>query len=249
MTAATATKASDEQTIETFVAELREMIKREGLTPIDAPFLRKLRAGELTRPQLRTWAEQFYLGSLNAPKWLANDLINCPDPDLAREFAENIYEEMTGRLSGSKNHAELCRDFLRALDFTDEQIAAIRPIPRFRPVFDLDVPKKYDPEDWWIKVCLDGLLFEGAFGDASQLIYDALVERYGFTPEQARFFDVHAEADKEHGETLMKAFGHIANTEAGREKIRQRVLDAARRAQLIYENYGDPKAIDEDDFY
>ena len=119
MTAATATALSTEE----FVEELRQAIDHAGLTPMNAPFLHKLQAGELTRDKLRTWAEQFYLGTLNAPKWLANDFINCPDPGLAREFAENVYEEMTGKLSGPTTTPSSAGTSCARLGLTDADIA------------------------------------------------------------------------------------------------------------------------------
>ncbi len=231
------TAGTTSPTIEEFVEELRSEIEAAGLLPMQAPFVKKLMAGELTRDQIRTWAEQFYFGTLNAPKWLANDFVNCPDPELAREFAENIYEEMTGKLSHSKKHTELFKDFLRALGLSDDDIANLKVIEEFRPVFDLEVPKRYEPEEWWIKICLDGLLFEGSFGDVSEVMYEVLKEKYGFTHDEVNFFEIHAEADKDHGETLMKAFQHVATTEEGREKIRARALRTAQVARLVYEHY------------
>lgn len=51
----------------------------------------------------------------------------CTDLDERRKLAESVYEEETGKLSGSKAHLQLFLDFAAGLGLRREEVLAAEP--------------------------------------------------------------------------------------------------------------------------
>src|SRR5207247_10612555 len=70
---------------------------------------------------LRAFTKHHGLLSARAPRRMLVRLFYCEDPELLRELAGNVYEELTGGLSRTAGHVDLIARFARAigLDMAD----------------------------------------------------------------------------------------------------------------------------------
>lgn len=221
-----------------FLVELGDLLTEHDLVPLEAPLIQKIRAGELTRDELTRWAKQFYVIVREAPRGIANDYVNCPDAEIRREIAESLYDEETGRISGTDNHAELFRTFLAALGISRDEADATVPVPEMAPLFKACEPHRLSSEEFYDKIALDALVGEGAMAEIAETLFELLQrEPYGFSPAELVWFSLHAEADKDHGEAGLEVLRSLGETAAGRERIRGKVVEAGafyRRALDTY---------------
>jgi pyrroloquinoline-quinone synthase len=110
-----------------FLDELRNQVRERNFLSGPHPLTRMLLAGELTRPELQEWARQFYLRTQAFSRGIAYMFAKCPDLPTRRQIAENLYEEETGRLSGTAPHVELFAQLARSLGVTDAELAGTEP--------------------------------------------------------------------------------------------------------------------------
>jgi pyrroloquinoline-quinone synthase len=143
---------------------------------------------------------------------------------------ENVWEEETGRLTGSAPHRELMCRLMEALGDTREQISQLRPLPETlaRRSF-LQLVARTRP--FYEAVAALSLSGESQFGDMAETYARTAEARYGLSPEAAAFWWVHAQADKEHGGTAFAIVSHWART----EEEQQRVIETVRQSlELIW---------------
>src|SRR5438876_7891379 len=87
------------------------------------PFTEKWVKGELTRPQLGSWAAQHYQYVSQFPRWCAAVYAECPYGD-ARDFLlENIIEEESGT-----KHVDLLIRFAEACGVSRKEIETARQL-------------------------------------------------------------------------------------------------------------------------
>src|SRR2546422_10493494 len=91
------------------------------------PFTEKWVKGELTRPQLGSWAAQHYQYVSQFPRWCAAVYAECPYGD-ARDFLlENIIEEESGT-----KHVDLLIRFAEACGVSRAEVEPARQLPTTR---------------------------------------------------------------------------------------------------------------------
>jgi pyrroloquinoline-quinone synthase len=66
-------------------------------------------------------------------------------------------------------------------------------------------------------------------------ILPALREKYGLTDHELRFFDVHYEADQEHGSRIYDLVGKYATTPEIQEAVKQAVREGTQKRWLYYD--------------
>src|SRR5262249_6880860 len=92
-----------------FLDELQREIRDKQVSLLDAEFLAAVEAGTVERERIGAWARVFYAVTRNGRFGLGNFYAHSPeDPVLRRELAENLYEEETGRISGSTGATWTC---------------------------------------------------------------------------------------------------------------------------------------------
>lgn len=151
-------------------------------------------------PLLRLAALQGYQLTRHFLGYVEQLFFHCPLPNHRRALLLNVYEEETGRLSGSDNHVVLMQNFLRALDISDAQRDATVPLPataeliRYRQEAVLD-PSRYHVAAAAVLIASEGQNLELREG---QTRYEWLRRVYGLSESDLLFFKVHQVEDVGH---------------------------------------------------
>ena len=95
----------------------------------DHPWIQHYLKGELSRAQIRTWIEQHYCTVGDVHDIFGPIYAGCPDPQVRVRMLENLWEEETGKITGSAPHRELMCRLIEALGGTREAVAQLKPLP------------------------------------------------------------------------------------------------------------------------
>jgi pyrroloquinoline quinone (PQQ) biosynthesis protein C len=204
--------------VDTLLADLRD----KKVSILDGEFLAAVEKKSVSREQILAWAKSFYAATKNGRFGLGTYYANSPeDPELRRELAENLYEEETGRISGvNKCHMDVFFDFLAAFGVSEVE-ARGEPAPMGEHV---PQGRAIAPEDFYVELATYGMCIETPNAEWSSRMDQALRENYGFTPQQTRWFSMHAELDADHGEEFRAYAIKAADVPSGLDRIREATL-------------------------
>lgn len=160
----------------------------------------------------------------------------CPIPKHKKRLLHNLYEEETGRLSGTKNHVKLMQDFLRALGIDDQTRDAVKALPATQALIDYRMDAVKDPEKYHIGAAAVTIASEGqnleTLGSESR---DALFERiYGLTSEDLLFFSVHQIEDVGHVRQGLDLVSDICTDDRRQEEA---LFAVSHTCELFYQMY------------
>ncbi len=158
------------------------------------PLWFKIQEGRLPRPQVQGFAKQFFLQVLEFPRAVSALHSRCTDLGERVKLAESVYEEETGRLSGSKAHPELFLDFATGLGLPRHEVLTATALPSTA-----------------------ALILVGAFGPFAR----GLQKHYGLDEAQVAFWDVHELADAEHSDVGDHIVIKGATTPESQDQIRR----------------------------
>src|SRR5688572_20875222 len=96
-----------------FVAQLEREVADQGLDLREHPFSYAVRDGRASLEGIRAFTKHHGLLSARAPRRMLVRLFYCEDPELLRDLAGNVYEELTGGLSKTAGHVDLIARFAR----------------------------------------------------------------------------------------------------------------------------------------
>jgi pyrroloquinoline-quinone synthase len=184
---------------------------------LDHPFYSAWSKGELTRPVLQKYAEQYYHWVQAFPTWLSATHSNATDLAMRQEILANLVDEE----QGADNHPELWLRFCDALGLDRDAVRNAELLPETKAAIDA-----------MRRVCRDepaaaGLAalyaYESQQPEVMKTKREGLRDLYAVTTGH-EYFEVHETMDVEHsaGERAM-----IARHAAGHEPA---VLDAASSA-------------------
>jgi pyrroloquinoline-quinone synthase len=124
----------------------------------------------------------------------------CPLPKHKRALLVNMYEEETGRLSGTKNHVRLMEDFVRAIRVDDATRDAAVAYPQTQELIDYRMKLVKNPETYHLGAAAVAIASEGQNLEdtAGQNRHALLGKVYGLTENDTLFFSVHAKEDVGH---------------------------------------------------
>src|SRR6185312_11297562 len=110
---------------------LFERLERDHRTLKHHPTIEAIEHGQLTRPQLRHWATQLYIGNKgHNANILGLIYAKCDDLHARKAIVENLNEEELGRQSGvMRSHMELYLEFGEALGIPREELLHARMSP------------------------------------------------------------------------------------------------------------------------
>ena len=202
-----------------------------------------LMKGKLSRRQVAAFLRQFSIVPLYNHNYHGPLYINCPDPAWRKRMAEVVYEEGAGGLfAGGVPHYQL---YLRVGE-----------------AFGISAAEMYSTQfsagalafrAWFENICRRNFL-EGfsalALGAEAQVpgvsgkVSEIMVKKYGLTPEQAAFYTVHEEADKDHSGGGREFLETFARTEQDLRLAIEAVRGAVEISWLLYEDlHGHVKAL------
>jgi pyrroloquinoline-quinone synthase len=187
------------------------------------PLWFKIQEGRLSREGLRGFAGQFFLQVVEFPRAVSALHSRCPDLLERRKLAESVYEEETGRLSGSKPHPELFLDFAAGVGCRREEVLAGTALPGTAALVHwFEYSTKILP--FLEGVAAINLAAEGQVVGAFGPFARALQKHYGLSEAEVAFWDVHELADAEHSDVG----DHIVVKHATTEEVQRRVRAAVR---------------------
>lgn len=179
------------------------------------PFYVAWTAGQLTKEQLRHYAEQYFYNVLAEPTYLSAVHFNTPhihsetnsgDISVRQEVLKNLIDEE----HGDKNHPALWKKFAFALGANDKILANAASLPTTKNLVDT-----------FRDICLNrpfyaGLAalhaFESQVPDVAAVKIDGLAKFYGMTnPEDYEFFGT-PKADVYHSQAEWNLIERFADT-------------------------------------
>ncbi|HEV2374594.1 MAG TPA: iron-containing redox enzyme family protein [Streptosporangiaceae bacterium] len=169
-------------------------------TSIDHRLVTELLKPAKNLPLLQALTLQGYQLTKNFLTYIEYLFFYCPLPKHKRALLVNMYEEETGRLSGTKNHVTLMEDFIRALGVGDEERDAVVPYPPTRELIDFRMELVKDPARYHlgaaaVTVASEGQNLEDKAGQNRNTLLGMV---YGLTEQDTLFFSVHAKEDVGH---------------------------------------------------
>jgi pyrroloquinoline-quinone synthase len=186
-------------------------------------FMRRLMAGKCSRAELLRWAKDAYYYTEPAvptiAAWLSQAPI-VPDRSIYKALSRNLAGEM-GYIREAE-HYELYVQFLDGLGVPLDEVKAYLPLAS---TLGAAAAMGYFCRSSFE----EGL---GAFGLAvemqvpgraagAQVIYDALKSQYGLDRRTLEFYEIHVEAEDEHGDNAMKAVEWFAQTSQQQARVRR----------------------------
>jgi len=186
-------------------------------------FMRKLMSGGCSRGELVRWAKDAHYYTEPAvptiAAWLSQAPI-VPSREIYKALGRNLAGEM-GYIREAE-HYQLYLQFLDGLGVSEEEVRAWLPLPS---TLGAAAAMGYFCRSSFE----EGL---GAFGLAvemqvpgraagAQVIYEALRDHYGLDRATLEFYEIHVEAEDEHGDNAMKAVEWFAQTAQQQARVRR----------------------------
>lgn len=204
---------------EAFVGELFAMV-RERRSFGRHPLWQRILEGKLARRKMPVFAAQFFLQVREFPRALSALHSRCYNPAERLKLAESLYEEETGRISGSAPHPELFIRLGLGLEMRREEMIEADPLPSTAALidwFELSTKDRSFAEGVAaINVAAEGQV-PGNFAPFAR----ALERHYGLEREDVIFFDVHETADREHSDVGDNILSRMAMGDEERVKVRR----------------------------
>jgi len=167
------------------------------------------------RPLLRRTALQGYQLTRHFIGYIEHLHFHCPLPRFRRALLINLYEEETGRLSGTDNHVVLMQRFLRALGISDAERDAETPLPATAALIDYRLNAVKDPACYHVgaaavMIASEGQNLETRAGEARHVLFERV---YGLAEADLAFFSVHQAEDVGHVEQGLSLVTALCSTE------------------------------------
>ena len=192
------------------------------------PLWLRIAAGELSRPQLQSWAAQFFLQVCEFPRAVSGLHTTCPFLDERMKLAESLYEEETGRISGCNvPHPELFIRFGEGIGLERRELLGAKPFPGTSALIRLFESAARD-HSFLEGAAAINLAAEGQVPGAFAPFARALERHYGLTRDQVAFWDIHEEADREHsyvGDHIVARYATTDELQGKIERSLKRSLD------------------------
>ena len=178
--------------------------------------------GKVSRAGMRIFAAQFFLQVREFPRAISALHSRCYDSQERLKLAESLYEEETGKLSGSAPHPELFVRVGEGLGMHRDELVNAAPLPSTAALvdwFELSTKDRSFAEGIGaINVAAEGQV-PGNFGSFAR----SLERHYGLTSHQSAFFDVHEIADRDHSDVGDNILSQMTLGDTERTKVRTAV--------------------------
>jgi pyrroloquinoline-quinone synthase len=208
---------------ESFEDEIKSLQRNHRVT--EHPFVKRSLEGEASEEAIKVQVYQFYFHTVGFVKGLARLVSNCRVPELRKEIATGLYEEETGKLTGTAPHLELFFQYAEGWGINRDQLSTKAYM----------LPETSSLINWYMyasmlepfigiavfNVAAEGvnITFPGAPG-LSRLTADAMTQKYGRSRKEVEFWDLHDRADQEHSGTGVRILGAHAKSEEDRARVK-----------------------------
>jgi pyrroloquinoline-quinone synthase len=187
-------------------------------------------------PLMRNVATEVFQITKHFVTYIENLYFYCPDARHKRLLLTNLYEEETGKLSRTKNHIELMRDFYRALGVTDETVDAHAALPATRALVEYRMNAVRDPARYHVGAAAVMIASEGQSleSEAAEKRDSLFGRTYGLSAKDTLFFTVHRNEDVGHVQQGLSLVSDICRD----ERTQREALEAIRiTTRLFHEMY------------
>ena len=203
-----------------FLSELDARIAQYDL--LCHPFYKAWSAGDLTRDDLREYAQDYYHHVDAFPSYLAAFAERLPDGETRRAVLANMADEKGGHDAAA--HSELWLDFAEGMG-SDRDLGSHKPVAEVRNLIDH----------------FENVACEGSIEEALAVFYAyesqvprvakekerGLREMYGAGDRACGYFTLHATADIYHSQVWRK---QLERRVAANPELAEKALDAAESA-------------------
>ncbi|MGH7773568.1 MAG: TenA family transcriptional regulator [Candidatus Binatia bacterium] len=194
----------------------------------------RVKPGELTKEGGRVFVQQFSHFTRRFPRWLAAVAANCPEHDVRKFLAGNIYEEEIGE-SGQGSHYELLVRQGMALGLTREEIDRAEPLSS--TLLAINAIENVCRNHSWLEglaattglECVNHPAVRRKGGTI--IINDVRAwQHLGLSDHQLRSRTVHMEGDEGHAEEGLRMLAQYAPT----NELQEKAVSAASCAILAF---------------
>lgn len=216
-----------------FVRELFAMVK-ERRSFGRHPLWLEIQDGKVSQAGLSIFATQFFLQVREFPRALSALHSRCTSAEERVKLAESLYEEETGKISGSAPHPELFMRIGLGVGLGRSDLIDGKPLASTAALidwFELSTKDRSFAEG----VAAINIAAEGQVPGNFAGFARALEKHYGLSREQVAFFDVHEIADRDHSDVG----DHILSRTPLGEVERARVWGAAERSLDLWWQFFD----------
>jgi pyrroloquinoline-quinone synthase len=224
-----------------FIRELeREIMACEA---VRHPFLARFASEPLTIEQIRAFGLQHYQLVKVFTTYMTNVLPKIPDRDAATLF-RHVFDDEFGAVSGRdasvgqatifRSHVHLYRDFLSALGVREEEWGRVRLLPETETYIRSHLALTRD-SDFRVGLGAVGPGHEFSIPAMFQSLIAGLRRNTTLTDEQMCYFTLHVVEDVEHADVFNALIARHADTDQGRELIREGAMRSLKWRTLFWD--------------
>jgi len=202
----------------------------------------RVEPGQLTTEGGRLFVSQFSHFTRNFPRWLAAVASNCPESDVRKFIAGNLYEEEVGP-AGQGSHYDLLLRQGEAMELTRQKIEETAPFPT--TTLAISALENICRNPSWLEglaatTGLECINHPAVRAQAGVIIINDVRawKHLGLSDRQLRSRTIHMEEDEKHVETGLKILADHASAEEAQEKIVKSAREALLAFSLLMEGIG-----------
>ncbi|OQX06344.1 MAG: hypothetical protein BWK73_31115 [Thiothrix lacustris] len=211
-----------------FLQELKERVNNHPF--LRHPFLQQFSTQPLTFEQARTFALLYYPHILRTRLYQANALGVTPDEGIQAVLADILYDEY-GNGNPANSHMEVYRKLLRALDFSETEMANAPITPEQQGYIDT-MMRVTQGTDWLAAVGVAGIAGEWPIPPYYRMLLTGLRTVPGITEDALELFVGHIELDIHHSHIVEEAILPYLETREGQASL-WRGIELNLNARLV----------------
>ncbi|EIJ33943.1 TenA family transcriptional regulator [Thiothrix nivea] len=214
-----------------YMQELKERVNNHPF--LHHPFLQRISTQQVTFEQARTFALLYYPHILRTRLYQANALGVTPDEGIQAVLADILYDEY-GNGDPSKSHMEVYRKLLRALDFSEEEMANAPITPEQQGYIDT-MMRLTQGTDWLAAVGVAGIAGEWPIPPYYRMLLTGLRTVPGLSEDALELFVGHIDLDIHHSQIVEDAILPYLDSREGQASL-WRGIELNLNARLVQLN-------------
>lgn len=161
----------------------------------------------------------------------------CPIAKYRKKFALNVYEEETGKISGTDGHLELLNRFVSSLGITEEDLNTVEINPETQELIDfrfnlIEDKSKFHIACAAVMIASEGQNLEDRVGTMRR---EKIAEEFGLDIADMIFFKVHAEEDVYHVRDGLNCVADVCTTKEMQEEAIKAIHDTCDKFDRHYD--------------